>query len=77
MRFGEKDPSDLIVGGILIALVFEATRRAVGWAMVLITGFFMVHALNADHFFGFFYGPPVRWPKFVDVLFMSSDGIFG
>lgn len=77
MRYGEKEQSDLIVGGILIALVFEATRRAVGWAMVLITGFFMFHALNADQFFGFFYGPPVRWGKFVDTLFMSSDGIFG
>ena len=77
MRYGEKDPPDLIVGGILIALVFEATRRAVGWAMVIITGFFMFHALNAEKFFGFFYGPPVRWGKFVDTLFMSSDGIFG
>ncbi|MEM1160624.1 MAG: TRAP transporter permease [Pseudomonadota bacterium] len=77
MRYGEKDPPDLIVGGILIFLVFEATRRAVGWAMVIITGFFMFHALNADKFFGFFYGPPVRWGKFVDTLFMSSDGIFG
>ncbi len=77
MRYGEKTPNDLIVGGILIALVFEATRRVVGWAMVLITGFFMFHALNAQYFFGFFYGPPVRWGKFVDTLFMSSDGIFG
>ena len=77
MRYGEKEMPDLIVGGILIALVFEATRRAVGWAMVIITGFFMFHALNADKFFGFFYGPPVRWGKFVDTLFMSSDGIFG
>ena len=77
MRYGEKELPDLIVGGILIFLVFEATRRAVGWAMVIITGFFMFHALNADKFFGFFYGPPVRWGKFVDTLFMSSDGIFG
>ena len=77
MRYGEKAPPDLIVGGILIFLVFEATRRAVGWAMVIITGFFMFHALNADKFIGFFYGPPVRWGKFVDTLFMSSDGIFG
>lgn len=77
MRYGEKETSDLIVGGLLIGLVFEATRRAVGWAMVLVTGFFMFHALNADEFFGFFYGPPVRWGKFVDTLFMSSDGIFG
>ncbi len=77
MRFGDKAPADLFVGGALIFLVLEATRRAVGWAMVFITGFFVVHALFANHFFGFFYGPPVRWPKFIDVLFMSSDGIFG
>ena len=77
LRYGEKEAPDLIVGGILIVLVFEATRRAVGWAMVIITGFFMFHALYANHFFGFFYGPPVRWGKFVDTLFMSSDGIFG
>ncbi|MEX2518808.1 MAG: TRAP transporter permease [Paracoccaceae bacterium] len=77
MRMGDKDPGDLLMGAILIFMVFEATRRAVGWAMVIITGFFMLHALFADHFFGFFYGPPVSWSKFIDVLFMSSDGIFG
>ncbi len=77
LRYGEKELPDLIVGGILIALVLEATRRAVGWAMVLITGFFVIHSLYANHFFGFFYGPPVRFGKFIDVLFMSSDGLFG
>lgn len=77
MRYGEKETPDLIVGGILILIVLEATRRAVGWAMVLITGFFVLHALYANYFFGFFYGPPVRFGKFIDTLFMSSDGIFG
>ncbi len=77
LRFGDKDPTDLLVGGLLIALVLEATRRAVGWAMVIITGFFIFHALYANYFFGFFYGPPVRFGKFIDTLFMSSDGIFG
>lgn len=77
MRYGDKEPSDLIVGGMLIVLVLEATRRSVGWAMVIITGFFIFHALNAHYFFGFFYGPPVRFAKFIDSLFMSSDGIFG
>jgi TRAP transporter 4TM/12TM fusion protein len=77
MRYGEKETPDLIVGGILIFMVLEATRRAVGWAMVIITGFFVFHALNANYFIGFFYGPPVRWGKFIDTLFMSSDGIYG
>jgi TRAP transporter 4TM/12TM fusion protein len=77
MRYGEKALPDLIVGGILIFIVFEATRRAVGWAMVIITGFFILHSLYANYFFGFFYGPPVRFGKFIDTLFMSSDGVYG
>ena len=77
MRYGEKELPDIIVGGIFIMLVLETTRRAVGWAMVIITGFFICHALYANYFFGFFYGPPVRFQKFIDTLFMSSDGIFG
>ncbi len=77
MRYGEKELYDLIVGGVLIVLVLEATRRVVGWSMVIITGFFICHSLYANHFFSFFYGPPVRFGKFIDTLFMSSDGIFG
>jgi TRAP transporter 4TM/12TM fusion protein len=76
-RYGEKELPDLIIGGIMILLVLDATRRAVGWVMVIITCFFILHALFANYFFGFFYGPPVGFGKFIDVLFMSSDGIFG
>jgi len=77
LRYGEKELPDLIVGGLLVLLILEVTRRAVGWAMVIITAFFVLHALYANHFFGFFYGPPVGFGKFIDTLFMSSDGIFG
>jgi TRAP transporter 4TM/12TM fusion protein len=77
LRLGDKYPPDLIVGGILIVIVLEATRRAVGWAMVLVTSFFIVHTLFSDHFYGVFFGPPVRFPKFIDSLFMASDGLFG
>ena len=77
LRYGEKETPDLIVGGLLTLLILEVTRRAVGWAMVTITAFFIFHALYANYFPGFFYGPPVRFEKFIDTLFMSSDGIFG
>ncbi len=77
LRLGDKYTPDLIVGGVLILLVLEGTRRAVGWAMVFVTGFFLFHTLFANHFYGFFYGPPVRFPKFIDTLFVASDGIFG
>ncbi|MEM7777555.1 MAG: TRAP transporter permease [Pseudomonadota bacterium] len=77
MRYGEKEFADIVVGGLFVLIILEVTRRAVGWAMVIITGFFVLHALYANYYFGFFYGPPVRLEKFIDTLFMSSDGVFG
>ena len=62
---------------LLLYLVLDGTRRAVGWAMVFVAGFFMMHALFAHKFFGFFYGPPTNLAKYIDTLFMTSDGIFG
>ncbi|MCR9176267.1 MAG: TRAP transporter permease [Alphaproteobacteria bacterium] len=76
-RLGNKNPIDLVAGFLLIGIILEATRRTVGIAMVFVTGFFIVHSLYAHYFFGFFYGPPTRPAKYIDTLFMTSDGIFG
>jgi len=77
MRGGNITHLDLWVGLGFIVLVLEATRRVVGWAMVLVTGFFVAHSLYSNHFFGFLYGPPTPFRKYIDVIFMRADGIFG
>lgn len=77
MRGGDITPLDLWVGLGFILLVLEATRRVVGWAMVAVTGFFVLHSLYSNHFFGFLYGPPTSFRKYIDVIFMRADGIFG
>jgi TRAP transporter 4TM/12TM fusion protein len=76
-REGSPDENDLIFGWILIGLVLEATRRAVGWAMVIITAFFILQTLKADWFVGMFYGPPVGVETFIDAQFIQVIGIFG
>jgi len=76
-REGDLIQSDLWFGSALILLVMEATRRAVGIPMVLVTSFFVVHALYANYFFGFFYGPPTSFTKYIDLVFIRSEGIFG
>ncbi|MCH8844853.1 MAG: TRAP transporter permease [SAR324 cluster bacterium] len=76
-RGGNLLPSDLWLGAVMILLVLEATRRAVGPAMVAVTAFFILQALFSDHFFGVFYGPPTTYTKYIDVIFMRPDGIFG
>ncbi|MDJ0942935.1 MAG: TRAP transporter permease [Kiloniellales bacterium] len=76
-REGDLIRADVYVGSAMILLVLEATRRAVGLPMVLVTLFFVAHALYANHFFGFLYGPPTSFEKYVDVIFVRSEGIFG
>ncbi len=76
-REGELITSDLWMGSLLILLVMETTRRAVGLPMVIVTAFFVVHALYANYFFGFLYGPPTSFTKYIDVLFIRTEGMFG
>jgi len=77
MRGGDMLDIDLYLGAIMIVLVLEATRRTVGIAMVLVTIFFIAHSLYTPYFFSFFYGPPTSVEKYIDVIFMRADGIFG
>ena len=76
-RGGSITQMDQWVGLAYILLVMEVTRRAVGWAMVAVTSFFVLHTLYSNHFFGFLFGPPTSLRKYVDIIFMRADGIFG
>ncbi len=76
-REGNLDPSDVWFGAILVVLTLETTRRAVGWTMVFITSFFIVQTLYSNYFFGFFYGPPMGFQEYINVLFVGTEGIFG
>jgi len=76
-RGGDLLPADLALGGLMIVLVLEATRRTVGMAMVLVTLFFIAQSLFSHRFFWIFFGPPTSFRKYVDVIFMRSDGIYG
>ncbi|MBF0276886.1 MAG: TRAP transporter permease [SAR324 cluster bacterium] len=76
-REGDLTQTDVLLGTLLILLVMEATRRTVGIPMVIITFFFIIHSLYANYFFGFFYGPPTSYQKYIDLIFMRSEGIFG
>jgi TRAP transporter 4TM/12TM fusion protein len=76
-RRGDLGDMDLWAGTILLILLLEATRRAMGWAMVIIAGFFLIQTAFSDYFFGIFYGPPSSWFTMMDYLFMRENGIYG
>ena len=76
-RRGELTNWDILAGTILILLLLEATRRVVGWAMVIIASFFLIQTAFSDHFFGILYGPPNSWFTILDYIFMRENGIYG
>ena len=75
-RRGDLSQWDIYAGTVMLILLLEATRRAVGWAMVGIAGFFLLQTALSDHFFWIFYGPPSSWFTMMDYLFMRENGIY-
>ncbi len=75
-RRGLADPADMAVGVIMIFLVMDATRRAIGWIMVLLGAFFILQSAYGEYFFGIFYGPSIDWSLIINDLFMEEEGIY-
>jgi len=76
-RQGDLTQMDIYMGTIFLILLLEAARRAVGWAMVIIAGFFLIQTNMSDKFFGILYGPPSSWFTIIDYLWMRENGIYG
>ena len=70
-------PIDYFTSVLFIVLILEATRRTVGWILVVIAIVFLCHALWADYFPGMFYGPPSSLKNLLQSVFLDSNGIFG
>ncbi|EEW56506.1 trap transporter, 4tm/12tm fusion protein [Ruegeria sp. TrichCH4B] len=77
MQTGYLSESDVIMGTVLIVLVLEATRRAVGMAMTLLAVLLMTHALISGALPGMLGGTSVSWTAFVDTNFVQTSGLLG
>lgn len=66
---------DTIFGTILVFLILEATRRAVGLTMLFVVIFFLLLTVFTNYFPGFLRGAPTSWRRLVDIL-VSEQGLF-
>ncbi|MEM6971191.1 MAG: TRAP transporter permease [Pseudomonadota bacterium] len=77
-RIGNPNTTDMIMGTILIAAVFEATRRVMGIVLPLIVFVFLLYGV-----FGQFapvmvlQHPGTSWAGFVSHVYMTTEGIYG
>lgn len=78
--FRESQPllRDYILGITLVLIVMELSRRVLGWPLVFVQLFFILHTLFGSHFPGIFQTPPIRWQSLISHLYVrGSAGIFG
>jgi TRAP transporter 4TM/12TM fusion protein len=76
-RVGEPTRGDVFFGAVAIVLIFEATRRAAGMALVIIAAVFLVYT-----FFGHLLPPPLSHrgyeiERITTTFFMTKNGIYG
>jgi len=76
-RVGNPLTIDWVMGTIMIVVVLEATRRAVGAALSIIAVVLMVYALLGPTLPGILAHPGNTWKSVVNHLYLTSNGIFG
>ena len=74
---GEITTASMVFGSITVLLLAEASRRLIGWPLVIIAICFLVYALFAYIFPGDFYGRGWAVPRLATYLYLDANGIFG
>lgn len=81
LRTGQLTPTDITIGTLGVLLVLEATRRAVGLPMVILSGLFMLYAMYGsrlrDTAFHVLRTRDRDWQIVVEQLWYGTGGVFG
>jgi TRAP-type uncharacterized transport system fused permease subunit len=76
-RVGNPSNLDVAMGTVLVVLLLEATRRAMGWPLPIIAMIFMAYALCGPVFPGLLRHSGASWSNLVNHLYLTSQGIYG
>jgi len=77
MRSGIIYTEDIVFGIFLIVALIEATRRIVGNALAIITILFVIYGFAGPYMPGILSHPGLTLNRFINIVYLSSDGIFG
>ncbi|MDD3539020.1 MAG: TRAP transporter permease [Atribacterota bacterium] len=76
-RAGLPSRIDLIMGGITILLVLEATRRAIGPELPIVVVVFLIYAYFGPYMPGFLAHRGYSLERIIEHLYMQTEGIYG
>jgi len=76
MRGGDPTNADLILGGMLILLVMEGTRRVLGWPLPIIAVIAILYSLLGGYIPGTWGHRGVYWDELIGYNYLTTEGIF-
>lgn len=77
-RTGMPTNLDIVMGILLIILLLEASRRAFGWVLPLVSLAFIIYAFVGPHlYFDLLSHRGYSLRRVIDHLYLTSEGIFG
>jgi TRAP transporter 4TM/12TM fusion protein len=76
-RMGDPSTRDILIGAVLVVLLLEATRRALGAALAVLAGSFIVYCRFAEYMPDAFAFRSRGLDYIISKLAMGSEGIFG
>ena len=77
IRYGAPILRDLIIGGILVAVLLEAARRVIGPALPVIATLFIIYAFFGPYMPDIIAFKGVSLNRFMGQMTMSTEGIYG
>ncbi|CAN7682126.1 TRAP transporter permease [Neorhizobium sp. LjRoot104] len=76
-RVGNPTTTDVVLGGMLVLVLLEATRRSVGWPLPIIAVLFMIYSLYGPSMPGILVHPGATFSQLINHLYLTSQGIYG
>jgi TRAP transporter 4TM/12TM fusion protein len=77
LRLGSPTPPEIFLGGVTILLVLEATRRAVGWPIVIVAILSILYAYFGYLLPGIFGHRGYSLARIISHLYLTTEGIYG
>ncbi|MGM8366244.1 TRAP transporter permease [Virgibacillus sp. W0181] len=77
VRIGSYTSVDMVLGIIAVILLLEATRRALGWALPIITILFILYAFLGPYIPGMAGHSGITFERFFTTMYLTSNGIYG
>ena len=76
-RMGDPSTTDLVVGVIVVAALFEAVRRTMGLPLIIVCSIFLAYGLFGQYLPGDLQTRGYSFSQIVNQLFLGTEGIYG